>query len=391
MPRPLRLLLWGLLLVVVAWFLAHLQPVTVRRHVGPEGEAVRWPLLAVERFARHMGGSARRLADPDALSAHPRPDETLIVLADGPTLGPPRLQALLDRVRAGGRLIIGLPRLDAEDMALARQPVFQALGVHGRAADKDCKPRETLDTTLRGTGGKPLQVVMDGCRWLGRGAASASTRRNTVAKLLGLPGEVLARGAHGVHLLRVRLGRGEVILASDLDWLTGTRPGEADHAELLWRLAGDRPHLLLMARPAQPPLHRLILDHLPQTTAALALLLVAWLWRRALRFGPVVPPPPPERRSLAEHIEAAARFLWERHAEHGLLQAVRRRVWRLAARRHPELRRLDEAGRLALLARLSGLETETLHRLLHGRPPHQRHEFTRIIRQLQILEEQIRS
>ncbi|RMG54637.1 MAG: DUF4350 domain-containing protein [Gammaproteobacteria bacterium] len=388
--RTIYLLLGGLLLILVVWIMAHLRPVIVTVPVPPGEEAVRWPLLALERFVERMGGSSARLTDPRALRQHPAPDETLIILEDGPLIAP-QAPELLARVREGGRLIIGLPRSEAENLQGARLPIFEALQLGGQARDK-CSGQKTLDTALTDDNGTPLQLKMDACRWIiSLGGAPGAPARNTVAKLLGMRGEVLARDKDGVHLLRRRLGKGEIILASDLAWLEGTRPGEANHAELIWRLVGDRPRVLLMARPDAPPLYRLILDHLPQTSAVLALLLLAWLWRRTVRFGPLLPPPSGERRSLGEHIEAAGRYLWEQHAEQGLLESVRRRVLRTLARHHPQSRHLDDNARILWLAERVDMPPETVHRLLHGSPPHQRHEFTRIIQQLQRLEEQIRT
>src|SRR5207249_8444518 len=108
--------------------------------------------------------------------------------------------------------------------------------------------------------------------------------------------------------LTLRRGSGGVSAISDLEFITNGMIGELDHAKLLWRLVtvDRRPAgVWLVLSEASPSIAVLLLRGAWMPIVALILALLAWVWRKAVRFGPVLQPPPAGSRSLLEHVEAA--------------------------------------------------------------------------------------
>lgn len=114
----------------------------------------------------------------------------------------------------------------------------------------------------------------------------------------------------GVHLVQFDVGDGLLTIVSDAS-IWGTREiAELDHAHLLRRLVGDDGGVVLLygrdvmsaaewlGRNARAPL------------LAGGLTLLAALWLRGRRFGPLRADPPPGSRSLADQLDGSARYLW---------------------------------------------------------------------------------
>ena len=137
-------------------------------------------------------------------------------------------------------------------------------------------------------------------------------------------------------------------------FLRNTSLGEHDHAEWLWRLAGQgRPNEVIRwtrgvrsrGSAEVPGLLALLWEHARPLMIAALVLLLAWVWARTRRFGPVRPDPPPIRRRLGEHIDASGHFSWRRDRGPELLRAVRSRLEHEVARHHPGWGRLSEHER----------------------------------------------
>ena len=73
----------------------------------------------------------------------------------------------------------------------------------------------------------------------------------------------------------------------------------------------------------------------------LLLALLAWLWARMQRFGPLLPPPAAERRSLLEHIVASGEHSYRYGYAHLLHAAVRDAFLARLRRRDPQAAALE--------------------------------------------------
>ena len=90
------------------------------------------------------------------------------------------------------------------------------------------------------------------------------------------------------------------------------------------------------------------------------LLIILWLWRSGVRFGPLVAAADPARRSLAEQIRGTGQFVVRFGGGKALYAATARALNEAASRRVPRYERLNGEERVAALASLTGLGSAEL-------------------------------
>ena len=339
----MRLIVGGVLLAlaigVVVWWNVTFMRVPAKAWVGPSGEARLRQFLAAERFAERMGLAAkelRSLPDIDALA----PAGVLLMPRGRQLLDPQRMDRILAWVQNGGHLIA-----EAEARGVS-DPLFDLLAVR------------RIDAPLTAN---PLVVTF------ADGAALKVALRSTLA-LEAPTGRLLVRAANGesVRLASFSRGRGVVTVATSLDFARNPQIGEPDHAEFLWRLLRATPatHLAVYWRPVRLSLWGFLADNALAALAASLALLVMWLWRIALRFGPVAPDAPPARRRLLDHLRASGRYYWALNLRERLLIAARDAALRRVLRAQPEFAVAPPQERAARLATLASVPVSEAQRLL---------------------------
>ena len=324
---------------LVWWWNATFVRAPTKVWVGASGEARLRPFLAAERLAQRMGVIARELrALPDL--DHLQPSGVVLMPGRRQSLDPQRVQRLVTWVQNGGHLIVeaeayGVPDPLLDQLAVRRVESAQRGGpVSLRFADERV-------ITL------PLQ---------GRMSLELPTDR------------LLLRGGSGeaVYLVSFTRGRGVATVTTSLAFARNTAIGEGDHAEALWRLMQLTPatHLAVYVQPMRLSLWRFLVENASAVLAAAAVLLAAWLWRVAPRFGPVAPDAPPARRRLLDHLRASGRYYWALDLRERLLIAARDAVLRRVLRAQPEFAGASPQERAARLAVLAGIGVAEAHRLL---------------------------
>ncbi|MEZ4282199.1 MAG: DUF4350 domain-containing protein [Myxococcota bacterium] len=159
----------------------------------------------------------------------------------------------------------------------------------------------------------------------------------------------------GVHLVQFHLDEGLVTILSDASiWETG-KIAELDHAHLLRGLCDGSEEVALLYGREVASVATWIGRNARAPLLAGLLVLVAWLWHRGRRFGPVLPDPADGSRSLVEQIDGTARYLWWNGHGEVLVEAMRDEVERIASRRLPGFMRLSPDERIDWLAGRGGL------------------------------------
>jgi hypothetical protein len=110
-----------------------------------------------------------------------------------------------------------------------------------------------------------------------------------------------------------------------------------------------------------------------------ALLILASLWRGAIRFGPPIAPTETARRSLAEQIRGTGLFTLQFGGSQTLHAAMMRAVEDAARRRIVNYAHLPTADRVAALARASNLEASKLAEAIHHRGTRSKHDLQQTI------------
>jgi hypothetical protein len=273
------------------------------------GEAARNPLYVLKLALRNDGVTvqARRRLQRDQVPLAAR--DTVLLYNDPRTLRADDVQALLGWVNRGGHLIVRTPAPGMLGES-AHVPLLSELQVVPMAGGgSDCLPMQVA--------GEPSHVEF------------CEGRRFTVgAEGAGMPETPRAawRSDRGYAFARFVRGHGVVDVIADLDFLTNDKLQDGPHIALTRQLLAPNyragtVHLVYAAQV--PSLWRTLALHSWMAWLPLLLALLAWLWARTQRFGPLLPAPASERRSLLEHIAASGDHLYRYGYAHRLHGAVR--------------------------------------------------------------------
>lgn len=331
--RTWLLVLLGLAVVggLATWWLRTHERVERWIDLPPTGEVVYNPLYVLKLALRNDGldvQSRQRLAlDEVELGRH----DTVLLFSDPRLLDAREAGALLDWVAAGGHLLLRTPPPGGFDPDAAA-PLLDALGVSLHGVSPDC-------ADLQVTGEAPHVEFCAG-------------RRFNLGHLD--PRHQWGTSEDGIAYARFAHGKGTVDLLADMDFLGNGKLQDPPHIVLARQLLAPAyrddgvVHLIYAGR--MPSLWLWLLRHGWMVWLPLALVLLAWLWRRSERFGPGLPAPPRERRSLLEHIVASGEHSWRYGYGHLLHAAVRDAFLGRLRRRDPVAAALTGEPQAALIA-----------------------------------------
>jgi hypothetical protein len=278
---------------------------TRREFVGPGPEASRNPYLAAARLLERLGARATS-TDGSILLRLPDAGQTLLMPGERRLLGPAQTRELLDWVRGGGYLVTAASAEGSDQL-------LQELGL-GRSSYKAAEGEEQEITVLECPPWTPASTIS--VSWRQRVAFEDPESRAS-----------WRAPAQAAGVAFVPYGRGAVTVFADGGMFTNDRLGLYGNAELLWYLATGPDHrreVQLVARESHPSLLTLLWHRCRAALAGLAAVLATLLWHSAFRRGPLLQPAALERRSIAEHVLAAGRFLWRNKQGAFLLEALRR-------------------------------------------------------------------
>ena len=366
MSRARAALPWLLALAViaagVAWFLATHHRVEKIVPMPPRGEASYNPLYALKLALRAEGQrveSRQRLQlDEMALAA----GDTLLVYSDPRLLGDDQVEALFEFAEQGGHLVLRLPSWQPDESFAGA--LADWLPIEPELVDPHC-----MDLFVPGQEdhvefcGAPRFELVDGAD------VSAAWR---------------TRDGHHVFA-RFPYGDGSVDLLGDMEMIDNQSLDEGPHLAFARQLLAPnwgkgRFHLVYAAD--MPPLWRWLLTHAWAFLLPLLLALLAWLWMRMQRFGPLLPSPMPPRRSLLEHVEASGEHLLRYGKAAALHRALRDAVLARLRRRDPLAAAQDGETQAALVAARVDTAAAQVRDTLDTRPPANTTEFRHRIARL---------
>jgi len=367
-----RQALWTLAAVVAllggaVWFFSNFERVPDKEWTGYHGEARRNGFLAAERLLDRMGLRVRHLKTPIELRDLAA-DGTLILPARRNALAPAERDRLLAWVEGGGHLIV-----QSENRRLP-DPVLDSLGVKRAPVKTPPGQRRPAEVRLPHAP-DPLKVSFASGQTL---AAPEGAFR------------VEERGA--TPLVHFKRGRGQVTALTDFGFMRNAAIGQHDHAEFLWQLVRFQPGtaaVFVFDDPQKLSLVQWLVDHAWAVLAAGALLLAAWLWRIAPRFGPMAPDPEPARRRLLDHLRASGRFQWSAGGAASLAEAAREAALRRVARAQTDFAALGPAERRARLAASFDLPAAEAERVLRRARDTSPAEFVAAMRVFQRIHERL--
>lgn len=348
----------GALALATGWWLHTHERVPREIELPARGEARYNAFFALRKALEAQGRTVTARGALDAELGGLGNGDLLVLGTDVRTLGPRQVDALLAFVARGGRLVFDVPGGD-EDRG---GPLLDALDITPTRRS-ECLPWRA-DATAKAAPCVPARYFRLG-----------ATARDALEWQLGDDKDpAFARGAHG---------DGEWLAAGTLAFLKNG--GLDEQAAFAWQvlapMLGDgRVHLVYATDV--PPLHVLLLRHGWTVVVPLALALLAWLWSRTGRLGPVLPAASTRRRALLEHVNAAGELAYRRGRVQALHAAVRRAVLAHLHRADPALAALEPGPMAQALASRHALPVDAVRAALGPQVPATPQAFVDTIRTL---------
>ncbi|RZU45122.1 uncharacterized protein DUF4350 [Fluviicoccus keumensis] len=359
-----------LILIAAGAFLFELKPV----QSPPQWteEATRNPYLAAGRLLEKRGFTVRY--QPEIAAAPAKPGVLFLSLSSA-SLPDKAIAPLLAWVRQGNRLILPA-RLLGDEEGQVQDPLLPALGVvmHDQeleAAEHSLPDYSNDRRLLSGN-------ADDG--WLEAGFQGRLVLEDTTGKAL----RALEDG-NGIHVLEYRLGDGRIVVVTETGLFTNQAITWKDNAALFLRLFGPASHegeaQIVYGGHARGILE-LFWDWAWPLIISVFVLALALIWYGNSRFGPLLPSPDQPRRRLAEHLQAAGRYLWYAGRHQRLYNAVRQSLRRHIFRRHPQWRSLTDGDLIEELTLFTGLDSPALRQALADAPTH---DLARFVQDMRVL------
>jgi hypothetical protein len=374
----LRLVVGGLAAVAIAWLAMSTEWVEVEVKTPPRGEAARNPHYALELLAVQLGA---RVDKRSSLDTMPPPGARLVLSSFHWALFPDRVQRLREWVHAGGHLIVPAGLLDEPELDW----VALELETHEERNEGRGKRRPRQESGCRELAAPAVPapaVAAPAVPGAAPDAAAAplppapaesvrvciSPYPMELQPRAGTAPQWLLQGPAGVEFARVAAGRGSVTVYGPWTLMHNGDLLRADHAVVaVQAMQLERGGLIWLV--AEESREQLLLWTWRHGWVAVLLALaaaLAWLWRSAVRFGPVGAVPPRERRSMKEQVAGTGAFL-RHNAPQALHAAQVRALHEMGRARMPGYAALPDGSRIDAIAKATGLDAAALRQAVQPR------------------------
>ncbi|AVU75476.1 DUF4350 domain-containing protein [Pseudomonas rhizophila] len=369
----------ALLCVMALYLFLNAVPYQETIDHGPSPEAQANPYLAAEHFLRRQGINVEHANNLDVLPNLEPDQRSLLLLGERNHMTPREVDQLMNWAQAGGRLLFVAEALwdnstaSSGDLLLDRVRLRQFLSKDLKAPEpeliKDRYPKLT----------KLYLEDEEAPAYVGFDTDFHLEDPQNLA-------QAWANSALATHMMQLNHGLGSITVLTDAELWKNDHIDQYDNAWLLWYLSADT-HVTLLYDIDHDNLLALLLRYFPQALVALLALIALWLWRSAVRQGPLQQPAPKARRQLEEHVQASAGFHLRHNGRQHLLHSLQQDVLRRARHLHPGFEQLAVAEQWQVLARLTRQPTRAISQALSPRPQQRMSsaEFCRQVAHLQTL------
>ena len=383
-----RLLLLGAVVLVIGWVASNTYWDEVTFPAPLKNEAATNPFYGAQRLVEQLDATSTW----DRFQREVSPDAIIVVSSWHWDLAEGRRSRMEQWVESGGRLVLDRSLVGGEEAFERWSGIARKLPDRAAAKPEAEEKEEQQEEELQDEDAGLPKNARGECRRLrvptqtaGRDDSEAgsfelcsSTDRSRLVTTR--PVAWALRDNDGNQVLRVKVGKGSVTAINGVPFWFG-QILEGDNAALLVAAAqlrrGDEVHFL--SEEDHPSILALMWQlGWPVVLLVLALVALA-LWRNSVRFGPKIAEPERARRSLAEQIRGTGQFVIRFGNGKALHAAAVRALNEAARRRIAAYSRLSAQERIDALARLTGIEAETLGPAVHHPGTHRTHELRQAI------------
>lgn len=299
------------LLALAALLTASCEFKEVKREVGYKGKARVDPWLAAERFSKRMGHSTESLL-------HWRAPEMTDAVWFVPAVvfnNRSYVRQAESWTEQGGHLILLIEHASAASHDWSKSFL---------APDLEEPFREFLHRA-------GLELEEGASKQVDRFEFDGSNYKVNAESKFSVRGQTTNSGL----LASVPFGDGQITLVADARIFRNRWIDESDHASLLDAMidqSEDQGTVVFM-RGMELSLWKMVTEHLWALLIGLTLLVLFWLWKNLVRFGPVESAQAPsELRGYDRHLEALGDFQWRVDHASSLLAPLRAQIVELGQR-----------------------------------------------------------
>jgi hypothetical protein len=404
MNNSAQMLLFILLLVLTFaighWFYNNYEMVEEVKEVGFQGEAKTNNLLAAEFFLRKMGVEVQQVNALIGFRRLPSSDHTILITTQRETLNESLSANLINWVKEGGHLIVVARYSDKsekvfdflktgkknnqETQETQEDILLKDLSIYAKET-KSKFNNEGIPVSLALPAGsaEPIDVNFPLKRTLAR-----FVNKKAGYQADFIDPEWVVEDLLGKYLIQFSLQRGRLTVLNSAAMFTNDEINEFDHARFLHYLVqqqGNDAGVWLIRVDDMPALWHWLWGNAWYVMVSLLVLLLLWLWRSPLRFGPKLNDDNLARRSLLEHIQAGAYYRWHEGQSRLLLAKVQENLWEKIHIAHPAVRRENPAQAFAMLAEITNLDESRIRAALSPTSRIKEHEFTDLIKTLELI------
>jgi len=348
-------LLMALLLTAAVFVTNHTEWVKQELDRLPSGEARHNQYYGVQQLLRQLDGHVHQRTH---LQDMPPRNARLWLASEYWNMLEDRREALRQWVDAGGHLLISAD-MAMQDDALDWLPIWWDKEDEENASPPTAYKLDTGCATVTEPDGVEPYYVGDP-----RDFSFCRARKSQAYVHIAEDGDLRLwqlDSPHGTEIARAHYGKGTVTVIVNKGLFGNYSLLRGDHALLAAAAFQAEPGAIywFMTELSLPPLAKSLWQRLWPAILLAAMALLLFVWRSAVRFGPVLLPPDPGRRSMREQIHGTGQFL-ARHDRPALHAAQTRAVHTVAGRHLPGWASMDATARAQALAHATGLPQQAL-------------------------------
>lgn len=351
--------LFTLVALLCIWLLTFAIRVSFTKTLPSDVEVRKNPFLALEKLAEVYGDQVTTHRDFSLFDAPLDPQEIVVITNSRKPLSPTRLERLYDFVDQGGFLILAAEEFFDDDAGSSGAPILDELGARLYSNDGEIE-RESLDndyeskiermfsanvSTLEfNDEPKPIQVQFDDSYYLIDASGDAF---------------YIAGSEENHHLLKYHYGEGIITVLSDVDFWSNSEIDRFDHA-YFFRMFSEGQSVRIIYNPQVPSLANLTWAHASYVVISLFVFIVAVIWFKQIKTGPVFPQFSSDSRKLIQHLEASAEFKTRFCGLNLLLEQAKTELFRKISRRHHKFLELPPAQQINVMKDMTKVPESSL-------------------------------
>ncbi len=374
MKKTLLVLCSVILLYFIWWIYNNLEKVEVKDEIRPSFEAEIQPYLALSEFLKKQGYSVNLNTTWSQLS-HINPDDSVIVIPYLPSHLAKNIQSDLEKFISQGQVIIGLLPPERSDLFSEKYLEHDAM--------------KSINTHFLKRYNLSIYQEEDN-----HDGSSTLMNRNII---FDMPNNWMLRETINNKIVNnwsywlQHEHNQKLVIIPEFSIFENNKIELHDHALFFLTLLqyGDEQQthnkIWFFTDELTPGFFTLIWQKFSLFIIALVLFTIFLLWFYSIRFGAIYPIFKTRRKELKQHLDAVARWYWNQSKSRVLIQAIDNTIKQKMKTIYPFWDSYNSSKQIQLIAYQCGIQPSKVATTLNHLDVHSKHEFFKLIQQLQTI------